>query len=121
MVDLRYGMKYLIIFNLGPIEFLEWYGIIQSILSNWKESILGNPTNREVYNNVLRDGETIIINNVAMEIKTIKTRHIYKHLIGRKVKELSSKFYFNRNFDLEQDFPSDKVYTGYPKKICKQL
>ena len=46
-----------------------------------------------------------------MEIKTIKTRHIYKHLIGRKVKEPSSKFYFNRNLDLEEDFPWDKVYT----------
>ena len=98
-------------FNLGPIEFLEWYGIIQSIASNWKESKLGNPTNQEVYNSVLRDGETIIINNVAMEIKTIKIRHIYKHLIGRKVKEPSSKFYFNRNFDLEEDFLWDKVYT----------
>ena len=98
-------------FNLGPIEFLEWYGIIQSIPSNWKESILGNPTNREGFNSVLRDGETIIINNVAMEIKTIKTRHIYKHLIGRKVKEPSSKSHFNRNFDLEEDFPLDKVHT----------
>ena len=98
-------------FKLGSIEFLEWYGIIQSIPSNWKESILGNPTNREVYNSVLRDGETIIINNVAMEIKTIKTRHIYKHLMGRKVKEPSSKFYFNRKFHLEEDFPRDKVYT----------
>ena len=46
-----------------------------------------------------------------MDIKTIKTRHIYKHLIGRKVKEPSSKFYFNRNFDLEEDFSWDKVYT----------
>ena len=27
-------------FNLGSIEFLEWNGIIQSIPSNWKESIL---------------------------------------------------------------------------------
>ena len=98
-------------FNPRPIEFLEWYGIIQSIPSNWKEPILSNPTNREVYNSVSRDGETIIINNVAMEIKTIKTRHIYKHLIGRKVKEPSSKFYFNRNFDLEEDFPWNKVYT----------
>ena len=77
---------------------------------NWKESILGNPTNREVYNSVSRDDETIIINSVAIEIKTIKTRHIYKHLIGRKVKEPSSKFYFNRNFDFEDDFPRDKVY-----------
>ena len=66
---------------------------------------------REVYNSVSRDGETIIINNVAMEIKTIKTRHIYKHLIGRKVKEPSSKFYFNRNFDLEEYLPRDKVYA----------
>ena len=48
-------------FNLGPKEFLEWYGIIQSIPSNWKESLLSNPTSREVYNSVLRDGETIII------------------------------------------------------------
>ena len=32
-------------FKLGPIEFLEWYEIIQSIPSNWKESILGSPTN----------------------------------------------------------------------------
>ena len=41
-------------YNLGPtcIKFLEWYGIIQSIPSNWKESILGNPTNWEVYNSV---------------------------------------------------------------------
>ena len=70
-------------FNLRPIEFLEWYGIIQLILSNWKESIFGDPINREVYNSVLRDGELIIINNVAMEIKTIKTRHSYKPLIGR--------------------------------------
>ena len=46
-----------------------------------------------------------------MEIGTIKTRHIYKQLIGRKVKEPSSKLYFNRNFDLEEDFPWDKVYT----------
>ena len=98
-------------FNLWPIEFLEWYGIIQLILSNWKESIFGDPINREVYNSVLRDGELIIINNVAMEIKTIKTRHIYKPLIGRKVKEPSSKFYFNRNLDLEVDFPWDKAYT----------
>ena len=63
-------------FNQGPIEFLEWYGIIQSIPSNWKKSILGNPTSREVNNSVSRDGETIIINNVAMEMKTIKTRHL---------------------------------------------
>ena len=27
-------------FNIGPIEFLEWYGLIQSIPSIWKESIL---------------------------------------------------------------------------------
>ena len=46
-----------------------------------------------------------------MEIGTIKNRHIYKQLIGRNVKEPSSKFYFNRNFDLEEDFPWDKVYT----------
>ena len=44
-----------------------------------------------------------------MEINTIKTRHIYKHLIGRKFKEPSSKFYFNRNFDLEGDFPWDNA------------
>ena len=98
-------------FNIGPIEFLEWYGLIQSIPSIWKESILGNPINQEVYNSVSRNGETIIINNVIMEIGTIKTRHIYKQLIDRKVKEPSSKLYFNRNFDLEEDFPWDKVYT----------
>ena len=38
--------------------------------------MLGNPTNQEVFNSVSRDGEAIIINNVAMEINTIKTRHI---------------------------------------------
>ena len=74
-------------FNVGPIKFLEWYGLIQSIPSIWKESIVGNPVNQEVYNSVSRNGETIIYNNVVMEIKTIKTRHIYKQLIGRKVKE----------------------------------
>ena len=47
-------------FNLGPIEFLEWYGIIQSIPSNWKESILGNPINRGVSNSVSRDDITVI-------------------------------------------------------------
>ena len=94
-------------FNLGPTEFLECYGIIQSIPSNWKASI---PTNKEVYNSVSRDGETIIINNIAMEIKTIKTRHIYKHLISGKVKEPSSKTCLNENFDLEEDFPWEKVY-----------
>ena len=78
-------------FNLGPIELREWYGIIQSIPSNWKEFILGNTTNREVYNSVSRDGETVIINNLATKIKAIKTRHIYKHLISGKVKEPSSK------------------------------
>ena len=98
-------------FNIGPIEFLEWYGLIQSIPSIWKASILGNPINQEVYNSVSRNGETIIINNVIMEIGTIKTRHIYEQLIGRKVKEPSSKLYFNRKFDLEEDFPWDKVYT----------
>ena len=40
-----------------------------------------------------------------MEIKTIKARHIYKHLISGKVKEPSSKTYFNKNFDFEEDFP----------------
>ena len=44
-----------------------------------------------------------------MEINTIKTRHIYNYLIGRKVKKPSSKFYFNRNFDLEGDFPWDNA------------
>ena len=97
-------------FNLGPKEFLEWYGIIQSIPSNWKESILGTPTNPEVYASVSRNSETVIINNVAMEIRTIKTRRIHMPLIGRKVKEPSSKFYLNRNFDLEEDFPWDKLY-----------
>ena len=72
-------------FNLGPKEFLEWYGIIQSIPSNRKESILGTPTNPEVYNSVSRNSETIIINNVAMEIRTIKTRRIHMHLIGRTI------------------------------------
>ena len=96
-------------YNLGPIEFLEWYGIIQSIPSKWKKAILGNPTNREAYNSVSRDGETII-NNVEMEIKTIKTRRIYKHSISGKVKEPSSKTYFNKTFDLEKDFPWEKVY-----------
>ena len=97
-------------YNLGLIEFLEWYGIIQSIPSNWKESILGNPTNREVYNSVSRDGETITINNVAMEVKTIKIRHIYKHLISGKVKKLSFKTHFNKTFDFKQDFSWEKVY-----------
>ena len=63
-------------FNIGPIEFLEWYGLIQSIPSIWKESILGNPINQEVYNSVSRNGETIIINNEVMEIGAIKTRHL---------------------------------------------
>ena len=36
-------------------------------------------------NSVSRDGETIIINNVATEIKIIKNRHIYEHLISGKV------------------------------------
>ena len=84
-------------FNLGPIEFLEWYGIIHSIPSNWKEPIIGNPINREVCSSVSRDGETIMNNNVAMEIKTIKTRHIYKHLISGKlisIKILISKWIF---------------------------
>ena len=42
-----------------------------------------------------RDGGTIII-NVAIEIKTIKTRHIYKHLISGKIKEPLSKTHFNK-------------------------
>ena len=51
-------------FILGLIESLEWYGIIQSIPSNWKESILGNPINREDYNSVSRDGLfSLFINN----------------------------------------------------------
>ena len=65
------------------------YSIIPSI---WKESILGNPINQEVYNSVSRNGETIIINNVVMEIGTIKTRHIYKQLIGRRLKDLHPNF-----------------------------
>ena len=85
-------------FNLRPIEFLEWYGIIQSTSSNWKESIPGNPTNREVYNSVSRDGETIIINNVAMEIKAIKIRHTYKHLISGKVKRTIILYLFSKKF-----------------------
>ena len=40
----------------------------------------------------LRDGETVIINNVAMEIKTIKTKHIYKHLIRERLKNDHPKF-----------------------------
>ena len=51
-----------------------------------------------------------------MEIKTIKTRHIYKHLISGKVKEPSPKPYFNKTFDLEEDFPRKKVYM-LPYKI----
>ena len=51
-------------FILGLIKSLEWYGIIQSIHSNWKESILGNPINREDYNSVSRDGLfSLFINN----------------------------------------------------------
>ena len=42
-------------YNLEPIEFLEWYGIVQSIPSNRKECILGNTTNREVYNTVSQE------------------------------------------------------------------
>ena len=42
-------------YNLGPIEFLEWYGIVQSIPSNRKECILGNTINREVYNTVSQE------------------------------------------------------------------
>ena len=45
-----------------------------------------------------------------MEITTIKTRHIYKHLISGKVKKPSSKTYFNKHFDLEEDCPWEKVY-----------
>ena len=61
-------------FNIGPIEFLEWYGLIQSIPSIWKEFILGNPINQEVYNSVSRNGEMIIINSVILEIRTINNQ-----------------------------------------------
>ena len=60
LIDVNIGLKswdeISNVFNLGLIESLEWYGISQSIPSNWKESILGNPINREDYNSVSRDG-----------------------------------------------------------------
>ena len=82
--------------NLGPLEFLEWYGLIQSLPSWWRQHIKSNMSNVDsIKTQHYRSG--MFIQGKFHNTEHIASKMVYQQYIRIIEKPLTAKLYFEKS------------------------
>lgn len=76
-------------FNLGPLHFLKWFGLLQAIPNNWKNCI------KNVCSSGIQKISGIFIDGNFLDMKSISTKKIYDAMVGKKFVKPRSQQYFH--------------------------
>ena len=76
--------------SIEPVEFLHWYGILQCILTEWKQKLYRDTfslDNDQLY----RESLKISLSNNAVPVLDSSPKNIYRSLVQSKFKSPTSK------------------------------
>ena len=103
-------------FSLEPVEFLDWYGLLQCIPTEWKQK-LHRDTSSLDSDRLYRESIKIPLSNNAVPLLDTSSKSIYRSLVQSKFKPPTSKQYFTGRFDIPGDVDSWKNIYSLPRKV----
>ena len=95
-------------FNLNPIHFLKWYGVLRSIPSSWRKALRSHNVEESMISEDSQCG--IEANGKFIPINSVTAKSVYNVCISHKFSPPTSKKRLSTKFNIEDQKTWSSVY-----------
>ena len=95
-------------FNLNPIHFLKWYGVLSSIPSSWRKALRSHHVEESMISEDSQRG--IEANGKFIPINSVTAKSVYNVCISHKFSPPTSKKRLSIKFNIEDQKTWSSVY-----------
>ena len=95
-------------FNLNPVHFLKWYGVLKSIPSSWKKALRSHSVEESIISKESQCG--IEANGKFIPINGVTAKLVYNLCISHKFSPPTSKKLLSTKFNIEDQKTWSSVY-----------